>query len=290
MPDEPPTAATALTSPRFLLTPWPWRALLHVASSSVVGAVALVPLLAALLPLLAVRSGLERGAVGLAVAGALAAAFLIAVFVLVLAPAVASMERARLSLVDRRPFAPTPPRTLRQRWTEPLAWREWGFTVALGVAAAVFGPLLGGLLALEAVTLLLPVLADGTPAQYLWWEVRTAADAVPFTIVALLLLPLLPYVWTAVAAAHGALVRALLVGADDGPAAAELVEVTSSRARLVDAFEAERRRIERDLHDGAQQRLVSLTLQLGVAQLDLPTGIARPRISVGRRPPARRRT
>lgn len=51
---------------------------------------------------------------------------------------------------------------------------------------------------------------------------------------------------------------------------AELVEVARSRARLVDAFDSERRRIERDLHDGAQQRLVSLTLQLGLARLDLP--------------------
>src|SRR5690606_30481584 len=47
-------------------------------------------------------------------------------------------------------------------------------------------------------------------------------------------------------------------------------EVSRSRARLADAFESERRRIERDLHDGAQQRLVGLTLQLGLAKLDLP--------------------
>jgi signal transduction histidine kinase len=47
------------------------------------------------------------------------------------------------------------------------------------------------------------------------------------------------------------------------------VEVSRSRARLVDAFETERRRIERDLHDGAQQKLVGLTLQLGLARLDL---------------------
>jgi signal transduction histidine kinase len=41
---------------------------------------------------------------------------------------------------------------------------------------------------------------------------------------------------------------------------------------LVDAFEAERRRIERDLHDGAQQRLVALTMALGLARLDAPPG------------------
>jgi signal transduction histidine kinase len=51
---------------------------------------------------------------------------------------------------------------------------------------------------------------------------------------------------------------------------AELHEVARSRQRLVDAFDAERRAIERDLHDGAQHRLTSLTLQLGVARLDLP--------------------
>ncbi|MEU4236714.1 histidine kinase [Actinoplanes sp. NPDC026619] len=54
----------------------------------------------------------------------------------------------------------------------------------------------------------------------------------------------------------------------------KLVEVTRSRARLVDAFELERRRIERDLHDGAQQRLVALTIQLGMARLELPAGSA----------------
>ncbi|MFI5897286.1 sensor histidine kinase [Actinoplanes sp. NPDC051513] len=62
----------------------------------------------------------------------------------------------------------------------------------------------------------------------------------------------------------------MLLGGDPDQAVAELAEVTRSRARLADAFEAERRRIERDLHDVAQQRLVSLTMQLGVARHELP--------------------
>ncbi|WP_241901682.1 sensor histidine kinase [Nocardioides houyundeii] len=41
-----------------------------------------------------------------------------------------------------------------------------------------------------------------------------------------------------------------------------------SRSGLVDAFEAERRRIERDLHDGVQQRLLALTMTLGSAELE----------------------
>jgi signal transduction histidine kinase len=44
----------------------------------------------------------------------------------------------------------------------------------------------------------------------------------------------------------------------------QLEEVRASRARIVQAGDAERRRVERDLHDGAQQRLVTLSLRLGL--------------------------
>jgi signal transduction histidine kinase len=47
---------------------------------------------------------------------------------------------------------------------------------------------------------------------------------------------------------------------------AQLAQVRASRARIVEAGDAERRRLERDLHDGAQQRLVTLTLALGMAR------------------------
>ncbi|MDF2734581.1 MAG: sensor histidine kinase [Chloroflexota bacterium] len=47
---------------------------------------------------------------------------------------------------------------------------------------------------------------------------------------------------------------------------AQLEEVRASRARIVAAGDAERRRVERDLHDGAQQRLVTLALALQLAQ------------------------
>jgi signal transduction histidine kinase len=49
-----------------------------------------------------------------------------------------------------------------------------------------------------------------------------------------------------------------------------LVDLTESRAGVVDAADTERRRIERDLHDGAQQRLVSLAMNLGLARASLP--------------------
>jgi signal transduction histidine kinase len=50
---------------------------------------------------------------------------------------------------------------------------------------------------------------------------------------------------------------------------ARVEELQTSRARLVEVSIGERRRLERDLHDGAQQRLVALSLQLGLAQRKL---------------------
>jgi signal transduction histidine kinase len=51
---------------------------------------------------------------------------------------------------------------------------------------------------------------------------------------------------------------------------ARLLELQASRARLVQATDAERRRIERDLHDGTQQRLVSIAMSLGLLEMKLP--------------------
>ncbi len=59
---------------------------------------------------------------------------------------------------------------------------------------------------------------------------------------------------------------------------ARLADLQTSRARLVEATDAERRRIERDLHDGTQQRLVSIAMSLGLLESKLPAdpGEARP--------------
>jgi PAS domain S-box-containing protein len=51
-------------------------------------------------------------------------------------------------------------------------------------------------------------------------------------------------------------------------------ELAASRARIVEAGDAERRRLERNLHDGAQQRLVALSLTLRVAEKKLGDGAA----------------
>src|SRR5262249_7585796 len=54
--------------------------------------------------------------------------------------------------------------------------------------------------------------------------------------------------------------------------AARLEELRRSRARIVEAGDTERRRLERDLHDGAQQHLVGLSLSLRLLRSRLPAG------------------
>ncbi len=52
----------------------------------------------------------------------------------------------------------------------------------------------------------------------------------------------------------------------------QLAEVRASRMRIVEAADSERRRLERDIHDGAQQRLVALSIALGQARGRLAPG------------------
>lgn len=62
---------------------------------------------------------------------------------------------------------------------------------------------------------------------------------------------------------------------------ARLDDLRASRARIVQAGDVERRRLERNLHDGAQQRLVSLAVALGLAEARLRTDPDGARVVVG---------
>ncbi|WP_067570717.1 sensor histidine kinase [Nocardia acidivorans] len=81
----------------------------------------------------------------------------------------------------------------------------------------------------------------------------------------------LPFLWLAlqapVAARWQARVAAYLLGPAEGAVLAHRVaELTATRAAALDAHGAELRRIERDLHDGAQARIAAVIMQLGVAE------------------------
>ncbi|MGW4050977.1 sensor histidine kinase [Streptomyces sp. NPDC004779] len=85
------------------------------------------------------------------------------------------------------------------------------------------------------------------------------------TLVALVALwPVLPFIARGLAAADRGMVRGLLSPSDE--LERRIAELESDRGVVVDTAAADLRRIERDLHDGAQARLVALAMGLGLAK------------------------
>jgi signal transduction histidine kinase len=102
--------------------------------------------------------------------------------------------------------------------------------------------------------------------SYLMIAFPLAVAELPVAIASIVLLPMAIWVTPWLGWLHGNLAMSLL-----GPNRTKKLEekaehLQASRARGVDAAEAERRRIERDLHDGAQQRLVAVAMSLGRAK------------------------
>jgi signal transduction histidine kinase len=69
------------------------------------------------------------------------------------------------------------------------------------------------------------------------------------------------------------LARVLICGIDVSERKRQEEELRASRARIVDATDAARRRLERNLHDGAQQRLAALALSLRLAESRIETDV-----------------
>jgi len=280
----PQTALAAVAWRRLLVSNWPWRSAGYLLTT---GPVALAAAALLAVPWLVLVARLAAGdyQAGVMVVLALLGIALAAGLGPVAAAPLADLERRRLRMVDTRPAVPRyrkPPASgvvawLRDRYTNPDAWREVGYAFLLAVvapvptAAALFaGPL--GVFLVAGPFLVLAQQPGSRPVALAFGHASTAGQALPYAIAGLVLLAAAPYLLTLVAGGHAAVASALLLGGPAGQLRAELTEVSRSRARLADAFEAERRRIERDLHDGAQQKLISLTMQLGLARLDLPPG------------------
>jgi signal transduction histidine kinase len=252
------TVREALSLPplRFLMSGWSLRTVAYTVSSVVMG---------------------------LAVLVWLPAVMLLGAFVLtpLLTAPPAAAERWRLTLLGgpappnphRRPDQPGLLALLRTRYGEAVTWRELAYLVLCGSVLLVVDllALLAGLLPLliflSGVTSI--VMSAPTAGHTGAATTVTAGDlliggigAVPAVLATALVLS---YTTAAAAVGHGTLARLLLSPEDD----ARIRTLTRSRARLIDAFDVERRRIERDLHDGAQQRLLRLGMMLVNAQMEL---------------------
>ena len=279
----PRTPLESLARRNYLTTSWPWRSLGYLLWTVPIMSIVAIPFVFLGLPWLA-AIGLEQrefdrpSVAALLLLVFIGAALLAAGGPLVALP-LAKLERTRLRLVDTRPIGDPHQRLsgsglwewLRVRYGEPATWREVGYAILLVTLGPVLYLAVAALAVVDLVFLISPLLIYNRGTIAMGFEnVSTVAESTGYFVLGLILLPLIPYLFGLLAGAHAATARALLQGTDDERLRAELGAVSQSRARLVDAFEVERRRIERDLHDGAQQRLVSLTLKLGIAKLDIP--------------------
>ncbi|MER7411223.1 MULTISPECIES: sensor histidine kinase [Streptomyces] len=244
---------------RYLSSAEPWWALAYVATGAGLGAVSLL-VLGVLIGL-----GLLLSVIGVGV--------LMPVGAVLLSIPLAEIERRRLRMLEE-PGAPAAEAMhapveqpglrpwLAVRLREQVTWREFAYAVVFATVFLVVN------LALLVPTVLLGAMLAVPP----WVAYRTGQpEALILTAISLPAVPVALYGYGAVAALQARLARLLLYPPDDGGPErdAQVVELTRSRARLADAFETERHLIQRDLHDGAQQRLVALVMTLGLAELEL---------------------
>jgi signal transduction histidine kinase len=160
-------------------------------------------------------------------------------------------------------------RSLWLQFIDPTMWR--------GVASAAIATVLGwlvligiGVFVSGIAVAFAPLYAAGQDSIRLdrtWFDVPLAL-AVPLGILASLLAAAAVI---GLALLHGVLVRAILVPSREAQLAEQARTSHAQRAGAVRAADVERTRIERDLHDGVQPRLVSVGMTLGLAQQKIDT-------------------
>jgi signal transduction histidine kinase len=199
--------------------------------------------------------------------------------VLALSAVLELCARAPLTYIQRRrcravlgvdiPAAPPSPgpSAWRRLWNSlrsEATWRQLGYHCVIGPVLAA-----GGLAVLAMLVggIELASMASTSTARSVSPKTQTIETALGVLLV----------VTAPVVAAFVSWLDQLAMTALLGPSRSAELEhrvqtLSQSRAGVVDAADAERRRIERDLHDGAQQRLVSLAMNLGIARETL-TGL-----------------
>ena len=211
-------------------------------------------------------------------------------------PLLTRVHRHRVRATAGAEIPPHPPSAVRYLSPAGIAaaarsqatWRQLGYHLLVAPAAAVgallaFGMWLCGVLFTFVYVYAWALPPDGPwrrgqssppqsalPSAHLPWLLGVPADAW-LTAGGIVLLLLAPRVTAGVVALDALAARPLL-----GPSRAEQLEhrvehLAQTRAGVVDAADAERRRLERDLHDGTQQRLVSLAMNLGMARAQAGT-------------------
>ena len=203
----------------------------------------------------------------------------------VLLPLVTALIRARAQLTRRmgasfgvpiRPPYRSPPSpggpVARYRWivTDPATWRDAAWLLPGAVAGLVFGvlSLVIPLYGIEGIVLL-PLwiwLGTGLYGYGFIWPIQSVADGLLSLPQGALILAIGIAVAPYLRRADARVARFFLDPTSNAELRTRVTRLAETRADTVDAQAAELRRIERDLHDGAQARLVSLGMTIGLAE------------------------
>jgi signal transduction histidine kinase len=244
-----------------------WVATVHLLTDLPMGMVVFIPTL-----------------LGLTLSLGLLPLFLSGLLVLVvtgwMANGLAVMERGRFALIlgvritdPRPPKDPDAPKGVVQWFNRRISashtWRAISYHLLLlpraGITFVLVIALWSGPLALITLPIYNWALPNGGANLWLF-TVRSVLATVLTALLGVALFLLAPWAVRGLASLDIAIARALLGPNTVRELTARVGRLEESRARVVDSAEAERRRIERDLHDGAQQRLVALAMNLGRAR------------------------
>lgn len=186
------------------------------------------------------------------------------------------VERHRIVALTGRRVEP-PARRVQPWWRRLFldvhSWRSTAYLALHGLWGTFMGWLTLLVLAQALLMLLVPLLGNRLPdsgiSLFGWIPVDgviAMATAWTIALVTLLLMPLVAHGLTSV----DVMLARWLLGRDERKIVEHLTArvdtLSESRREAVDSVEAERRRIERDLHDGPQQRMVSIAMTLGMAK------------------------
>jgi signal transduction histidine kinase len=199
-------------------------------------------------------------------------------FTLLLVRLGANAERERAALVLGAPIArprrrPADSPRLLDRILAPVrdrrTWRDLGYMLLLGPVGIVAGAISTALWGAALAALVAPVFAPGAPDGSFLDELGPAVYAVGAA--SILVAALAAVVTRVLAAGCAGMARALLAPDGRSELAERISSLEATRSGAVDSADARLRRIERDLHDGAQHRLAYIAMELGRARAKLAT-------------------
>ncbi|MEZ4572516.1 MAG: sensor histidine kinase [Thermomicrobiales bacterium] len=190
----------------------------------------------------------------------------------------AKFERRRvhglLGVTIRDPYKPVPVdgsfwEKLKVRLQDRYIWQDLLYLFLLfpiGLAEFIIGITIVSMAA-ASVTAPIWALFGGWEVDSGWSLFDSAlTGAGMMFVVGCLVLFAMPYIFIGIGRGHAWLARHLLGSDREAELEARVDELTVSRSRALDSAVVDLRRIERDLHDGAQQRLVKLSMDLGLAR------------------------